>query len=264
MIDILLEPFSYKYMNNAIWISTLVGYICAFLSAYLTLKGWSLIGDALSHSIIPGVVVANMVGLPFSICAFISGGLASGAMVLIKKKTHLQEDAVIGIIFTSFFSMGLFILSLYPSSINIHTILFGNVLAITKPDTLQVLIISAVTLAVLILKWRDFMILFFDENHAQSIGMNTNYLKILFFTLLSASTIAAFQTVGAFLVIAMVVTPGATAYLLTKSFGKLIIISSIIGAVTSFSGAYISYFLNCATGGIIVVMQTIFFFWRFL
>ena len=264
MANLLLEPFTYSYMTNAMWVSALVGGVCAFLSAYLMLKGWSLIGDALSHSIVPGVAGAYMLGLPFSLGAFLAGGLAAGSMLFLNQRTKLKEDAIIGLIFTSFFGLGLFMVSLSPASVNIQTIVLGNVLAISPADTLQLAIIGGVTLFLLTLKWKDLMVTFFDESHARSIGLNPNALKVLFFTLLSASTVAALQTVGAFLVIAMVVTPGATAYLLTDRFPRLIVISVAIGALTSFIGAYASYFIDGATGGIIVVLQTLVFLAAFL
>ncbi|XUY26380.1 metal ABC transporter permease [Agrobacterium sp. rho-8.1] len=264
MIDTLIEPFTYSYMLNAIWVSALVGGVCGFLSSYLMLKGWSLIGDALSHAIVPGVAGAYMLGLPFSLGAFISGGLAAGSMLFLNQKTRLKEDAIIGLIFTSFFGLGLFMVSLSPTSINIQTIVLGNILAITPQDTLQLALIGGISLLVLSLKWRDFMVVFFDENHARTVGLNPDLLKIIFFTLLAASTVAALQTVGAFLVVAMVVTPGATAYLLTDRFERLIGMSFGIGAGTSFLGAYLSYFLDGATGGIIVVLQTAIFLTAFV
>ncbi|PRA55339.1 metal ABC transporter permease [Brucella pituitosa] len=256
---LLLEPFQYGYMINAMWVSALVGGVCAFLSAYLMLKGWSLIGDALSHSIVPGVAGAYMLGLPFSIGAFFSGGLAAAAMLFLNQRTKLKEDAIIGLIFTAFFGLGLFMISLRPTSISIQTIVLGNILAITPGDILQLAIIGFVSLALLLLKWKDLMVVFFDESHARSIGLKPTALKIMFFTLLSASTVAAMQTVGAFLVICMVVTPGATAYLLTDRFSRLLWIAVIVGALTSFIGAYVSYFMDGATGGIIVVLQTLVF-----
>lgn len=258
-MELLLEPFSYQYMINAMWVSALVGGVCAFLSGYLMLKGWSLIGDALSHSIVPGVAGAYMLGLPFAIGAFFSGGLAAAAMLFLNERTKLKEDAIIGLIFTSFFGLGLFMVSLKPTAVSIQTIVLGNILAITPADTLQLAIIGFVSLIVLLFIWKDLMVTFFDESHARSIGLNPTVLKVIFFTLLSACTVAAMQTVGAFLVISMVVTPGATAYLLTDRFSRLLMIAVIIGTVTSFSGAYISYFLDGATGGIIVVMQTLIF-----
>ncbi|TIM09392.1 iron/manganese ABC transporter permease subunit SitC [Mesorhizobium sp.] len=258
-MSVLLEPFGYEYMLNAMWVSALVGGVCAFLSCYLMLKGWSLIGDALSHSIVPGVAGAYMLGFPFSIGAFFSGGLAAAVMLFLNQRTKLKEDAIIGLIFSSFFGLGLFMVSLSPTSVNIQTIVLGNILAITPEDTLQLAIIGFVSLAVLLVKWKDLMVVFFDESHARSIGLNPSALKIMFFMLLSASTVAALQTVGAFLVICMVVTPGATAYLLTDRFPRLLVIAVVIGAVTSFTGAYVSYFLDGATGGIIVVLQTLIF-----
>ncbi|MBY5586196.1 metal ABC transporter permease [Rhizobium leguminosarum] len=259
MIADLLQPFTYEYMLNAMWVSALVGGVCAFLSCYLMLKGWSLIGDALSHAIVPGVAGAYMLGLPFSIGAFFSGGLAAAAMLFLNQRTKLKEDAIIGLIFSSFFGLGLFMVSLKPMAVNIQTIVLGNILAITPEDTLQLAIIGFVSLAVLLVKWKDLMVTFFDESHARSIGLNPTVLKVIFFALLSASTVAALQTVGAFLVICMVVTPGATAYLLTDRFPRLLVIAVIIGSMTSFVGAYASYFLDGATGGIIVVLQTAIF-----
>jgi manganese/iron transport system permease protein len=264
VIDTLLEPFGYGYMVNAMWVSALVGCICGFLSAYLMLKGWSLIGDALSHSIVPGVAGAYMLGLPFAAGAFLSGGLAAAAMLFLNRQTQLKEDAIIGMIFSSFFGLGLFMVSLSPTPVNIQTIVLGNILAVTPEDTIQLAIIGAVTLVALLFKWKDLMVAFFDENHARSIGLSPTGLKILFFTLLSASTVAAMQTVGAFLVVAMVVTPGATAYLLTDRFQRLIVIAAALGAGTSIVGAYLSYFLDGATGGIIVVLQTAIFLLAFL
>ncbi len=263
-MDLLLQPFAYGYMVNAMWVSALVGAVCAFLSAYLMLKGWSLIGDALSHAIVPGVAGAYMLGLPFSLGAFFSGALAAGAMLFLNARTRLKEDTIIGLIFSSFFGLGLFMVSVSPTSVNIQTIVLGNILAITPEDTLQLAVIGFVSLAVLTAKWRDLMVTFFDETHARSIGLNTGLLKGVFFTLLAASTVAALQTVGAFLVIAMVVTPGATAYLLTDRFPRLILLSVAIGALTSFFGAYASFFLDGATGGIIVVLQTLIFLAAFL
>ena len=264
MIEDILLPFSYAYMFNAMWVSSLVGGLCAFLSAYLMLKGWSLIGDALSHSIVPGVAGAYILGLPFALGAFVAGGLAAAAILFLQQRTGLKEDAIIGLTFTSFFGLGLFISSLSPISVDIKTITMGNILAITPQDTIQLVIISAVSLIILIWKWKDLMVTFFDEKHAKSIGLNPTYLKIIFFTLLSASCVAALQTVGAFLVVAMVVTPGATAYLLTDKFPKLLIYSVIIGSLTSFFGAYLSFFIDGATGGLIVVLQTLIFLIAFL
>ncbi len=263
-MNAVLEPFGYDYMVNAILVTALVGSVCAFLSVYLMLKGWSLIGDALSHAIVPGVAGAYMLGLPFSLGAFFAGGLAAGGILFLNQRTRLKQDAVIGLIFTGFFALGLFMMSLSPASVDIRTIVMGNVLAVTPADTLQLVLISVVSLAVLGVRWKDLMTVFFDEGHSRSVGLRPDRLKLLFFTLLAACTVAALQAVGAFLVLAMVVTPGATAYLLSDRFPRLILISVAIGAVTGAAGAYASYFLDGATGGVIVLLQTCFFLAAFI
>ncbi|CAN1522961.1 ZnuB ABC-type Mn2+/Zn2+ transport systems, permease components [Paracoccaceae bacterium] len=255
----MLDPFAYAYMTNAMWVSALVGGVCGFLSAYLMLKGWSLIGDALSHSVVPGVAGAYILGLPFALGAFLSGGLAAAAMLFLSNRTGLKTDTIIGLIFTSFFGLGLFLISIYPTSVSIQTIAMGNILAISPGDTLQLVLIGGISAAVLLVLWKDLMVTFFDEAHARTIGLRPDLLKVIFFTLLSASTVAAMQTVGAFLVVAMVVTPGATAYLLTDRFPRLLTLAAGIGATTGFTGAYLSYFLDGATGGVIVLLQTALF-----
>ena len=256
---ILLEPFGYQYMVNAIFVASFVGATCAFLSAYLMLKGWSLIGDALSHSVVPGVAGAYMLGLPFALGAFVAGGLAAASMLFLSARSGLKIDTIIGIIFTSFFGLGLFMMSLVPMGVSVRTIIFGNILAITPYDLLQLMMIAGVTMALLLARWKDLMVVFFDENHARNMGLRPERLKLLFFTLLSASVVAAMQTVGAFLVIAMVITPGATAYLLCDRFPRLIATSVVIGAVSCGLGAYLSYFVNGAPGGLIVSLQLLIF-----
>ena len=263
MIALLLEPFGYQYMVKAIWVSALVGGVCAFLSCYLMLKGWSLMGDALAHAIVPGVALAYLLALPYAVGAFLSGILAALAMALVRVRTRLREDAVIGIVFTTFFAIGLLIVSINPTSVNVQSIVLGNILGISDEDVVQVAIIAAVSLVILVARWKDMMLVFFDENQARAVGLSPTRMKILFFVLLSACTVAALQTVGACLVIAMVVTPGATAYLLTDRFGRLIVIAVTMGVVTSAVGAYASYFLDGSTGGMIVVLQTVLFLLAF-
>lgn len=263
-MDLLAEPFNYSYMAKAIWVSALVGAVCAFLSCYLILKGWALMGDALSHSVVPGVAIAYLIGLPYALGAFTSGLIAAIGIAAVRHLTLLREDAVIGLVFTSFFAVGLLIVSINPVAVNVNTIVFGNILAIADEDALQVVVIAGVSLAMLGLRWKDIMLSFFDESHACSVGLNPLRLRILFFVLLSACIVAALQAVGAILVIAMVVTPGATAYLLTDRFGRMIWIAMAVGGGTSALGAYASYFLDGATGGLIVVFQTILFLLAFV
>ncbi len=264
MLAWLMEPFHYDYMLKAIGVSATVGAVCAFLSAYLMLKGWSLMGDALAHAVVPGVAGAYALGLPIAAGAFMSGMLAALLMALMRHYSRLREDAIIGMVFSTFFAAGLLIVSLNPTSINLQSIILGNILAIGDRDIRQVWIISGIAFIVLCALWRDLLAVFFDERHAVSIGLAPLRLKILFFTLLSACTVAALQTVGAILVIAMVITPGATAYLLTDRFSHLIVYAVSIGALSSAVGAWLSYFVNGATGGVIVTLQTLIFLLAFL
>jgi manganese/iron transport system permease protein len=260
----ILAPFSYDYMVKAMWVAAMVGGVCGFLSAYLTLKGWSLIGDALAHAVVPGVAVAYVLKLPYAIGAFVAAVLAALAMLIVKSGTRLREDAVIGVVFTAFFASGLLIVSLNPTSVNVQSIVLGNILGISDADARQVLAISFVTLVVLAMKWRDLMVVFFDEAHARAIGLRPLAMKTLFFALLAGMTVAALQTVGAALVIAMVITPGATGYLLTDRFERMILFAMGIGATTGGLGAYLSFFLDGATGGVIVCLQTLVFLTAFV
>jgi manganese/iron transport system permease protein len=259
MIETLLTPLQYEYMVKAILVSGLIGGVCAFLSCFITLKGWSLMGDALSHAVVPGVAIAYLAGLPFAVGAFSTSLIAALGMGFVKKKTRLREDAVIGVVFTSFFASGLLIISLYPSNIDPRTIIFGNILGIADSDIWQIVIISVVTLAVLGAKWRDLLLFCFDPQQARALGLNVAGLHLMLLILLSATAVAALQTVGAILVVAMLVTPGATAYLLTDRFGKMLGIAAAMGVSTSLAGAYASFFFDGSTGGCIVTLQSALF-----
>ncbi len=263
MLEEFLSPFLYSYMLNAMLVGSLVGGLCGFLSAYLILKGWSLIGDALSHSIVPGVAGAFIIGVPFSVGAFFAGGLAALSMLFLNKRTGLKEDVIVGLIFTSFFGLGLFMISIFPMSVDIQVIIMGNILAISPNDKLQLILIAVPSLCLLFLKWKDLMVTFFDENYARTVGLNVEILKVVFFIILSLSSVAALQTVGAFLVVALMITPGATAYLLTDKFQNLIILSAFLGGASCFIGAYLSFFINAGSGGLIITIQTLIFLFVF-
>ena len=264
MIALLLEPFSYEYMARAIWVSTLVGALCGCLSCFLVLKGWSLMGDALSHAVVPGVAIAAILGLPYAFGAFVAALGAAGCIALLRRLTILKEDVGIGLVFTSFFGFGLLLVSARPAAISVQTITFGNILAIGDAEAVQMVVISVVALAGIALKWRDLMLAFFDETQARAVGLNPWRLRLAFFILLSAACVAALQAVGAILVIAMVVTPGATAYLLTDRFGRMLWLATGFGALGSAAGAYVSFFVDGATGAIIVLVQTGFFVLAYL
>ncbi|MCU0793420.1 MAG: metal ABC transporter permease [Opitutaceae bacterium] len=261
---LLLEPFSYDYMLTAIWVSALVGGVCGLLSGFVTLKGWSLLGDALSHAVVPGVALAYLAGLPFALGAFTSGILAAAAMSFVKLKTPVREDAVIGVVFTAFFAFGLLLISLFPAALDLKGIILGNILAIAPEDVAQLVAISIACLAVVAVKWRDLLLFSFDPHQARVLGLPVRRLHYTLLILLSATTVAALQAVGAILVVAMLITPGATAYLLTNRFGKMLCLAAALGAVTAAAGAYASYFLDGATGGCIVVLQTLVFLGAFV
>ena len=256
---LLAEPLGYAYMRHAMLAAALAGGVCAFLSCFLMLRGWSLMGDAISHAIVPGVAGAYLLGLPYSLGAFFSGALAAGVMLLINSRTRLKQDVVIGVTFSTFLGLGLFIISLAPAGISIQTIALGNVLAITPLDLAQLVAISLLTFLALLLKWRDWLAVFFDESHARSVGLHVTALKAGFFAMLAACTIAAMQAVGAFLVIALIITPGATAWLLSDRFGRVAAIATVIGVASGLIGAWASYFLDGATGAVIVLLQTALF-----
>ena len=221
-------------------------------------------GDALSHAVVPGVAIAYILGLPFALGAFVAGLLAAGTMAFIKAKSRIREDATIGIVFTAFFALGLLLISEYPARVDLRVILLGNILGISDPDIWQVIIISAVTLVVLVLKWRDLMLFCFDPSQARTLGLRAGLLHVTLLSLLAATAVAALQAVGACLVVAMLITPGATAYLLTDRFGKMLWLSSAMGVATSLIGAYASYYFNGATGGCIVTLQTLVFLAAFV
>lgn len=258
-LQYLLNPLQYEYMLRAIWVSALVGGVCGFLSSFVTLKGWSLMGDALSHAVVPGVVIAYLLGLPFALGAFVAAILATGAMAFIRAQSRIREDATIGIVFTSFFALGLVLITAFPAGLDLKVILYGNILGIAAGDVMQVVVIAVVVLCLLGLKWRDLMLYCFDANQARALGIKPMVLHMILLGSLAAVSVAALQAVGAILVLAMLVTPGATAYLLTDRFGKMIWISTGLGIVTSMLGSYASYFLNGATGGCIVSLQALVF-----
>ncbi|MDJ0634450.1 MAG: metal ABC transporter permease [Xenococcaceae cyanobacterium MO_188.B29] len=259
LIDWLIEPLQYPFLVQAIWVSAFVGLVCAVLSCYITLKGWSLMGDAVSHAVVPGVVVAYALNIPFAIGAFLFGFGATVAIGYIKSKTRLKEDAVIGVVFTGFFAFGLVLVTKIPSNIDLFHILFGNVLGISQEDIIQTLIAGITTLVVILIRRKDLLLFCFDPNHAKAIGLNT---QLMFYTLLSVlalTIVTALQTAGIILVIAMLVTPGSTAYLLTDRFDHMLGISIATSVFSCVGGTYLSYHFDVSTGGAIVVLLTVLF-----
>jgi len=263
-IDWLLDPLTHDFLRRALMVSALVGGVCGLLSCYMTLKGWALMGDAVSHAVMPGVVVAYALGLPFSLGAFVFGVGSVALIGFVKQKSRIKEDTVIGLVFTGFFALGLVLVSKIKSNIDLMQILFGSPLGISRSDVNQTLIISFIVISILLIFRKDLMLYCFDAKHARSIGINTGILHYLLLTLLSLSAVVGLQTVGIILVVAMLITPGATAYLLTDRFDQMTLLAVISSSFSSILGVYISYWSDIETGGSIVLVQTLIFLIAFL
>jgi manganese transport system permease protein len=259
LINFFVTPLQSEFMVKAILVSALVGLVCSALSCFMILKGWALMGDAVSHAVMPGVVIAYLLNIPFAIGAFVFGIGSVVAIGFIKSKTRIKEDTVIGLVFTGFFALGLVLISKVKSSIDLNHILFGNVLGISDADIVQTIIISVITLGAIAILRKDLILFCFDPTHAKSIGLNTTFLYYLLLSLLSITAVAGLQTVGIILVVAMLVTPGATAYLLSDRFDHMILIAMASGVFSSVMGTYISKYIDGSTGGCIVVLQTVLF-----
>ncbi len=259
IVSWLIEPLQYGFMVKALWVSAFVGLVCAVLSCYITLKGWSLMGDAVSHAVVPGVVVAYALGLPFALGAFLFGFGATVAIGYVKSKTRLKEDAVIGVVFTGFFAFGIVLSTKIPSNIDLFHILFGNVLGISQQDIIQTLIAGVATLVIILLRRRDLLLFCFDPNHAKAIGLNVQFMYYTLLLVLALTIVTALQTAGIILVVAMLVTPGATAYLLSDRFDHMLLFSVAVSLLSCILGTYMSYHLDVSTGGSIVVLMTALF-----
>ena len=258
------EPLTHDFMRKAILISSLVAAVCGLLSSFLTLKGWALMGDAVSHAVMPGVVVAYALGVPFSLGAFIFGVGSVALIGFIKQKSRVKEDTVIGLVFTGFFALGIVLVSKIKSNIDLMHILFGSPLGISLSDIQQTIFISILVVLLLSIFRKDLMLYCFDPRHAKTVGINVGFLHYLLLTCLSLAAVVGLQTVGIVLVVAMLITPGATAYLLTDKFDRLSLISVLTSIVSSVVGIYLSYWFDIETGGSIVLVQTFIFLFAFL
>ncbi len=251
------DPLQFAFMRTALLVAVACGLTCAILSCWLTLLGWSLMGDAVSHAVLPGVVLAYVLGAPFAIGAFLFG---SGAVALIgglNRTSKVKEDAAIGIVFTGLFALGLVLASVIPSQIDLFHILFGNVLGVSNSDVYQVLGIGFVVIAVLLYKRRDLVLFAFDPTHAHAIGISPRRLEALLLGALALTVIVALQAVGIVLVVAMLITPGATAFLLTERFDRMLMIAAAGSVLACVMGTYLSYHLDASTGGMIVCVLTV-------
>lgn len=259
MIDWILEPLQYGFMTRALLVTVVAAVTCALLSCWLVQIGWSLMGDAVSHAVLPGVAISYILGWPFAVGAFIFGAGAVALIGGVRATTKIKSDAAIGVVFTALFALGLVIISAVPSQVDLGHILFGNVLGVTDSDIAQVVVIGVIVVAVLVLKRRDFTLFAFDPSHANAIGISTKRLSVLMLGLLAMTVVVALQAVGIVLVVAMLITPGATAYLLTKRFDRMLLLSVVVTAAASVVGVYASYYLDVSTGGAVVLAQAIAF-----
>lgn len=254
-LDFLLEPLQYEFMTRALITTVIAAVVCALLSCWLVLVGWSLMGDAVSHAVLPGVVLAYVVGAPFAIGALIFGFLAVALIGGIRSTSRVKEDAAIGIVFTTLFALGLVLISVTPSETDLNHIIFGNILGVSSAELTQIAILAAVAFTVLVVKRRDLTLYAFDPTHAQAIGLNPRLLGALLLGLLALTAVVALQVVGVILVVAMLIIPGATAYLLTNRFGRMLLIAPILSAGCAVIGIFLSYWLDAASGGLVVLVQ---------
>lgn len=263
-MEFLIAPLEYDFMLKAIIVSSLVGVVCALLSCFLVLKRWSLMGDAVSHSVLPGVVLAYAVGVPFSIGAFLFGLGGVLSIGYIKHKVRLHDDAVIGIVYTTLFALGLVLVSRIPSNIDLMHILFGYVLGISNADAWQVAGIAAGVTVILVVLRKSLLLYTFDPAHAQAIRMKVPFYHYLLLVLLALTVVASVQTVGVVLVVAMLITPGAIAHLLTDRFDTMLIIAVSLSVAACVAGAYASYYFDVSTGGAMVLVLGALFALSFL
>ena len=255
----LLEPFQYPFMVDAMIVGTAVGAVCAVLSCYLVLKGWSLMGDAISHAVLPGIVIAYAIGLPLAVGAFLSGLFCAVATGYIKANSRVKEDTVMGVVFTGLFAFGLVLFTKVKSDLHLDHILFGNILGLEANDRRDTLIVAGVVLAVILALHRDLLLFCFDPAQARVVGLRTKLLYYLLLSLLAVTIVISLKAVGIILVIAMLVTPGCVAYLLTDRFGVMLGLASGTAVFSSLVGVYVSFFLNASTGACIVLLQALIF-----
>lgn len=259
MTAILLEPFQYGFMLQAMGMGALVAAVGAVLSCFLVLRGWSLMGDAISHAVLPGVVLAYIAGIPLAIGAFASGLFCALATGWIKANSRIKEDTVMGVVFTGLFAFGLVLFSRTPSDLHLDHILFGNILGISSAQLWETGLLSAVVLGVILALRRDLLLICFDPSHAQALGKSVRGLTYLLLVLLSLAIVASMKTVGLILVIAMLVTPGATALLLTRRFDRMLVVAVAVAVASAVVGVYVSFFLDGSPAACIVLLQTVAF-----
>ena len=254
-----LSPFQFDFMLNAFAIGALVGTVCAVFSCFLVLKGWSLMGDAISHAVLPGIVLAYAAGIPLPIGAFFSGLLCAVGTGFIKNHSRVKEDTVMGVVFTGLFALGLVLFTKIDSDQHLNHILFGSLLGIPRAQIIQTAGIGGTTLLITLLLRKDLLLFCFDPLQARSVGLNTTVLNYTMLSLLALTIVASLQAVGIILVIAMLVTPGCIGFLLADRFSRMQWIAVASAVFSSLTGVYVSFFINGSTGSCIVLVQAFLF-----
>ena len=254
-LDALLEPFQYPFMLQAMGMAALIGATCAVLSCYLVLKGWSLMGDAVSHAVLPGIVLAYVVGAPFAVGAFLAGLLCAAGTGWIQSHSRIKEDTVMGVVFTGLFALGLVMFTKVETDVHLNHILFGALLGIETSSMIQAGVASVLTLAAVAAWRKDLLLYLFDPNQARAVGLNTTFLHYLLLVLLSLTIVAALQAVGIILTVAMLIVPGCIGQLLTDRFGRMMSIAAAASVFSAVAGVYVSYFLDGESGACIVLTQ---------
>lgn len=262
--DVVSEPFQYEFMQRALLTSMVVGGLCGLLSSFVILKRWSLLGDAISHAVLPGVAIAYLLGLPFFVGAFATGALTSVGIGLIERNSRIKSDAAMGLMFTAAFALGIVIVSQIATSTHLMHILFGNVLGVRHPALMLTLCAGLLALIVVLLFYKELLVYVFDPVQARSLGLNTGVIHYGLILLLTLTIVASLETVGIILVVAMLITPGATAYLLVNRLPLMMVLASLIGTVSAVIGLYLAYLFDVASGGTIVLVVTGFFLLAFL
>ena len=264
IIDWLVWPFQFPFMVQAMVISVLVAVPTALLSCFLVLKGWSLMGDAISHAVLPGVVLAYMVGLPLGIGAFIAGMVCALSVGFLKEHSRIKEDTVMGVVFAGLFGLGIVLYTAITTDVHLDHILFGNMLGVDRGDVTLALVIALVVGGVVAAKWRDLMLFIFDPQQAGAIGLNTRVLHYGLLVMISLTIVSALQAVGIVLVIALLIAPGAIAFLITRRFGVMLLVAVGVSVGCSLAGVYLSFFIDSAPAPTIVLLMSICFIVAFL
>lgn len=258
-IDLLTAPFIFPFMQKAIITAIVTGAVCAILSCFLVLKGWSLMGDAISHAVLPGIVIASVAGIPLAIGAFLSGLFCAFATGYLKENSRIKEDTVMGIVFSGMFALGLVMFAKIDTEQHLTHILFGDILGITDAEFTQNLWFAGITIAVILLKRKDFMLYCFDPNQARVIGLPVKLIHYGLLSLLALTIVASLQAVGIILVIAMLISPGIIAFVLCRSFGWMLVVAVIASVTSSVIGTIVSFHIDGATGSCIVITQAVYF-----